>query len=163
MAISAVGTATGQTIVFNSGFLTIGTDLMVDVKDISLTLGYAVKDFFALNSIIKRAIRRSHFDGSIKCTIVGLQKDILQAFFSASSPIAAGTQYNVNDGQQNATTVFITLYENDDATKRFQFGLVNATISGMDTNLPLEDFANQAITIMFTNITEANDTTAASN
>ncbi len=152
MPIQSVGSAVGQNLVFNSGKLTIGSSLMVDVQDITINNAFTEKTFRALNSIKKRAIRRASLEQSVKCTIKGPMTDIYSLFFSSSSPISGGNEYEALDGQQLATTVYITCYKDDDATKAYQFQLQNATFMANNWTAPVEDYLSVEVDITCTEI-----------
>lgn len=138
----ATGTATGQSVIFNSGLLTIGSSLVTDISDITITCTFAAKDYRTLNSIVKRAIRRATLDQSVKFSMHGgSARKLYELFFSSSSPTSdPGQLYTVKDGQQNTQTVMITCYENDDTTKAYQYVLTNPVMTNHNWTLTTEDY-----------------------
>lgn len=160
MAMQAIGTATTQSIFFNTGYLTINGSQIVDVQDVTINNGYTAKDFRALNSIIKRAIKRSTLEQSVTCTVVGISSSIYSLFFSASSPISGGNEYSVKDGQQNSTTCFLTVYRDDDSAKKLQFQITNPVFTNNSITQSTEDFASMSLEINCTQIKLATDTAA---
>ena len=161
MAINAVGTATSQRVVFNSGILTIGANQITDVKDITVNSSFDVKAYRTLNSIKKRALRRATFEASVKCTIEGLAKEIYAIFYGTSSTFSGGTEYTVLDSSiQNVMTCSITCYRDADATKAYQYTLTNPVFSKFDVNTTTEDFVSVDVEIQCTDITSDVNTTA---
>jgi hypothetical protein len=150
--MQSIGTATSQYVYFNTGYLTINANQIVDVQDVTITNSFAAKDFRALNSIIKRAIKRATLDQSIKCTVVGYNSAIWSLFFSSSSPISGGNEYNVKDGQQNTTTCYLTVYRDDDSSKKLQFQVTNPVFTSNSINAPTEDFGKLELEIQCTEI-----------
>lgn len=152
MAFQSVGSSATTAILFNSGILTLNGIYSLNTKDIALTKTKEVKEFYALNSNIKRAIRVSHFNGSLKATIIGNISNFYALWFSASSPVSGGTEYTTFDGQQPAATCYLTAYANDDPTKIYQYQLINPVISAHNVTQPEGDFESVEIDIMFTDL-----------
>jgi hypothetical protein len=148
MSFQPVGSQVNQVIVFNSGKLTVGGALMADVSDVTLNLKFDVKSYRTLNSIKKRAQRRATFDVSVSLTMFGIQTQVYQAFFSSSSPITDGVEYDVLDGQQTATAMILTTYVDDDPLKPIQWQLIDPIFSSNNVNLATEDFAQMPVEIM---------------
>lgn len=145
-----IGSEVSQVVIFNSGFLTVNGDRMVDVESITITNSFDIKTYRTLNSIKKRAIRRATLEQSIRATIKGFMKEIYSKFWGSSSPISSGTEYTVTDGQQEDITVLLTCYRDDDPNKAYQFELVNPVFGSFNGDLPTEDFAGTEIDIMCT-------------
>ena len=133
---------------------------MADVENITITNSFDVKDYRALNSIKKRAIRRATLEQSVKATIKGLMTDIYSKFFSASSPIASGSQYEVLDGQQLTSTVVLTVRVDDDTDKEIQYQLQNPIFGGFNIDGATEDFLGSEVDIMCTEIICLTDSAA---
>lgn len=148
MSFQPVGNQVSQVIVFNSGKLTVNGELMADVSDVTINLKFDVKSYRTLNSIKKRAQRRATFDVSVTLTMFGIQTNIYEAFFSSSSPISDGIEYDVKDGQQNATPMVLTTYVDDDVTKPIQWQLVDPIFSTNNVNLATEDFGQMPVEII---------------
>lgn len=163
MSKQAVGTATTQSIVFNSGILTINGKQIADVSDVNITSSFDVKSYRTLNSIKKRALRRSGLEQSVTFTIEGGKaREVYSLFYSSSSAVASGKDYTVKDGQQNTTTgVWVTCYEADDTTKAYQYQLNSPVLGKMDTALSTDEFANVSVEIMCIDFTlYVDDTTS---
>lgn len=152
---ASTGVATTQSIVFNSGYLTIGSSLVADVSNIVISSTFSAKDYRTLNSIKKRAIRRATLDQNIKFSIEGgSARKLYELFFSSSSPTNdPGQLYTVKDGQQIVQTVMVTCYENDDTTKAYQYVLSNPTMTSHTWNLSTEAFEKVDVEFMCTEIT----------
>ena len=151
MGKNAVGSATNEAISFNSGFLTLGTKYNVDVSDITINQGFTMQDLRTLNSIKKRAIRRSSLEQSISCTVQGQWSDVTKYFFSSSSAVSGGTEYEVYDGQQDDAIAYLTVnLDNDDGTVsgQVQYQLVGPVVSTNNDTLGTEAFGSKSIDIM---------------
>lgn len=151
----SIGTATTQSIVFNSGYLTVNGFQIADVSDVTVTNTFSAKDYRTLNSIIKRAIRRATLEQSVKFTIDGGKaRQLYAVFFSASSVTSdPGKLYTVRDGQQNpAPSVMVTCYEDDDTTKAYQYVLTNPVLTSHNVPLATEAFAKVEVEIMCTQL-----------
>ena len=148
MAFIPTGTPGQQEIFFNSGYLSIGTERLADVSNVTVNMSFDVKSYRTLNSIFKRAQRRATHEASVSATVFGIKRTLLQTFFSSSSPVSDGVQFNMKDGQQNATQMLLTVYEDDDPTKPVQLQLDDPIISTNGVNLATEDFAQVPIEIM---------------
>lgn len=162
MTLQSVGTAVGQRLVFNSGYLTFGSSQMIDISTISINATFDIKAIKALNTIKKRAQKRANFQVEASFTAVGNNiTKINQLFFSSSSPVANGLDYTIKDGQQDSTTMYITCYIDDDTTKPIQYQLSNAIISSNGNTLATEEFDEQQFTVMATDMVLFEDSDAA--
>lgn len=151
----STGSAESQNIMFNSAVLTLDSVQMIDITDVTLDEKYAEKSFRSLNSIHKRAIRRSTYEAMAKFSVIGTQSQkLLQYFYSSSSPDSTDVIYDPKDGQQTAmSTCMITVYTNDAHTTGFQYILTNPTIINFSKSFPTEDFAKVDIEIACTKFT----------
>jgi len=159
----AVGSAVNESISFNSGFLTLASGYNVDVSDITINQGFTMQDLRTLNSIKKRAIRRSSLEQSLSCTVQGQWSQVSKYFFSSSSPVSGGTEYEVYDGQQDDATIFVTVnVDNDDGTVSgsYQYQLVGPVISTNNDALSTEGYGSKTIDIMCKEIKLVVDTGA---
>jgi hypothetical protein len=163
MAKNAVGTVVDESISFNSGFLTLNSGYNVDVSDITVNQGFSTQDLRTLNSIKKRAIRRSTLEQSVSCTIQGQWSQLSKYFFSSSSPVSGGTEYEIYDGQQDDATIYLTVnVDNDDGTVsgQYQYQLTNPIISTNNDSLSTEAYGNKTVDIMCKEIKLVVDTGA---
>lgn len=149
MALSPVGTEITQELAFNSGVLTVNGSQLIDIQDISLDQKFAEKNFRALNSIFKRAIRRSTYDCAIKFTAVTDSTVLQGIFYSSSSPDGSDVVYSVRDGQQNPapSQFMITVYTDEAKTKGYQFTLDTPVVLEMNKKLGTEEFAMTEVVV----------------
>jgi hypothetical protein len=126
---------------------------LFDLSDITLNVSFQEKSYYSLNSIFKRAIRRAHFEASVKFTTNSNVTQLQSIFYSASSPSGSDTIYTVKDGQQGVATALLTVYTDDTATRGFQYVLENPTVLDMSQNVKMEDYASTSITIACTKLT----------
>lgn len=162
MSLISTGTPITAKRLFNSGYITLGTNQLVDVQDIAINLGFDSKELKALNSIVLQAIRRANFKVEVSFNVSGNSSQLTALFFSSSSPSVSGQDFTVKDGQADATTFNITGYVDDDQTKAVQYQIANAMITKSNTTKSLEGFEMTAYTVVGTNITKYEATTAAS-
>lgn len=155
MALSSIGTQNTQAVLFNTGYLTInGTNYVFDIKDLSMDQKVSVKDYHSLNSIFKKALRRTDYELSMKFTVVSNPIALQQAFYSSSSSDGSGdTIFIPLDGQQSALNLTITAYFDAAKTQGYQFTANNCVIASMNTKLALDDFASVDFEVMATQIT----------
>lgn len=154
MALASVGSEIPQELAFNSGVVTVNGDQLIDIQDISIDQKFAEKNFRALNSIFKRAIRRATYDCAIKFTAVTNAVALQGIFYSSSSPDGSDTVYQVRDGQQNPapSQFMITVYTNEAKTTGYQFTLENPTILEMNSKLGTEEFAMTEVVVACTKL-----------
>lgn len=163
MGKNATGSAVSEAISFNSGILTLGAGYNVDVSDITINQGFTMQDLRTLNSIKKRAIRRSSLEQSVSLTVQGQWSQVSKYFFSSSSPVSGGMEYEVYDGQQDDAVAFLTVnVDNDDGTVsgQYQYQLVNPVISTNNDSLGTEDYGSKTVDIMCKEIKVVVDTGA---
>ncbi len=163
MGKNSVGSVVDESISFNSGFLTMGNGYNIDVSDITVNQGFTMQDLRTLNSIKKRAIRRSSLEQSVSCTIQGQWTQVSKYFFSSSSPVSGGTEYEVYDGQQDDATIFLTVnVDNDDGTVsgQYQYQLTGPVLSTNNDSLATEAYGNKTVDIMCKEIKLVVDTGA---
>lgn len=163
MGKNSVGSVVDESISFNSGFLTMGNGYNIDVSDITVNQGFTMQDLRTLNSIKKRAIRRSSLEQSVSCTIQGQWTQVSQYFFSSSSAVSGGTEYEVYDGQQDDATIFLTVnVDNDDGTVsgQYQYQLIGPVLSTNNDSLATEAYGNKTVDIMCKEIKLVVDTGA---
>ena len=162
MGLQPIGTPQTARLPFNSGYVTLGSGQVINIQDISVNLGFDVKDLKALNSIKKQTNRRANF--VVECTFnaAGNQSLMSGLFFSSSSPSGSGTDYTIKDGQQAATTFYVTGHVDDDPTKAIQFQIANAIISKNDHSKAMEAFEMVSYTVVGTDVTMYEATLAAS-
>lgn len=155
----SIGTANAQSIVFNSGFLTVNGTQITDISEITISSSFTLKDFRTLNSIKKRALRRATLDQTVACKLTGGKaRAIYSLFYSSSSPVSGGTEFDVLDGQQTAAAVYITCYEDDNSSKAYQYQLVNPVLSKMDEANMTEEFSEVGLEFGCTDVVFIVDT-----
>lgn len=138
---TAVGTAATRSILFNSGILTINGVQIGEIQDITGNASKTEKNFYALGSKIKRAVRTSNFDMNISFNIQGaLFRELIKTWFSSSSAVSTGLTYTPLDGIENAMSMSITAYENDDTNKWVQINVVGAVLLNHSITLASQEF-----------------------
>jgi hypothetical protein len=139
----SVGTTGTKSIFFNSGILTINGKQIGDVQDVTINLAKTEKNYYALGSKVKRAVRTSNVDSNGTFNLTGaLYRELIKNWFSSSSPVSGGLKYTVKDGKEDAMTVVITTYEDDDTDKWIQYEFVGAVLLNHSLTLTQQEFAS---------------------
>jgi hypothetical protein len=144
MPLISPGTPVTERLLFNSGYIDLGSSRLVDVQNVSLEITFVEKELRRLNSIKMAAHKRAGF----KCTLKGKVKSINQEMLAAAMGTSAadtptGTLITVKDGQQTTLNPNFTGYVDDDAAKPIQFQFTDAIFTRLPTNANLEDFGDQ--------------------
>lgn len=161
MSFASLGSLLPSRPTFNSGHVTVDTNEVVDVADVKITNQVSEKNYYRLNSIKKGAIRQSNYDVNVSFTTNSVATPLLKKFFSTSSAVSATEiNYNKLDAQQIASTIILTVYEDDAATKGHQVTLVNPVITTMNENHTSQEFSTYDVTIVCTDITNYKDISA---
>lgn len=141
MALLSTGTDKVTQTMFNSGYLTIGTDRFVELDNISIDLSYDIKEMRSLNSIMIRALKRSTFKCSLKGKVRSFNRELLGYTFGSSSADGTGTMYRPKDGQYDTTlNPIFTGYIDGDTSKPWQYQFTNAVITSMPLASKTEDY-----------------------
>jgi hypothetical protein len=154
MSFQSVGTAESQEIAFNSGVITVGTKKLVDVMSVAKNEALSEQAFFALNSIKKRAIRRSNYEVTLTMTVRSASDTLLGYYYSSSS-VVSGTEkvYTMKDGQQDAIDPWLlTLYTNAAETAGFQYELQNPTILSHNLTASTQEYSEWEVEVACTDL-----------
>lgn len=146
MALQPVGTTEPIATLFNSGKLTINSDEIGEVTNISVTMNQNAVGYNTLNKRIFSKLKAGNYSYSGSFDIEGgLYAQIIKAFAGSSSPASGGTEYSSKDTQPDAVTVWITTYEDDDTDKPIQLQLVDPIFTDASPSLEQEAFGKQTI------------------
>lgn len=153
MALSPVGSTVTENFVFNSGKLTVGTNQLADVTDVSITQEYTLKDARILGSIKARKISRTEFKCGFKAKVISFNESLLQYFYGSSVADSGGQDFSVVDGQQSSiATLNVTCYIGNDTTQPVQYQFTNAVIKANPINLKMNDYAEMDIDVEATDV-----------
>lgn len=154
MALLSTGSDVTQRTVFNSGYLTIGTNRFVDLDSVAIEISYDIKRLSSLNSITARALKRSQFKVTLKGKIRSLNREMLGYHLGSSSVDGTGTSYMTKDGQATLINPIFTGYVNDDSTtpQVWQYQFQNAVITNLPLSAKTEDYAEMDFEMMATSI-----------
>lgn len=145
MALIPASTEVTPRLIFNSGYIDIGTSRLVDVDNVSIELSFGEKELRRLNSIKMAAHKRMTFKCSLKAKVKSINQEVMAAIMGTSaSDTPSGSLITVKDGQYTAqiNPVF-TAYVDDDAAKPIQFQFTDAIFTRFPTTANLEDFGEQ--------------------
>jgi sporulation protein YlmC with PRC-barrel domain len=161
-APTSVGTTTAVSTLFNSGILTLNGLQVGELQDIVINNSFTEKNYYAVNSIIKRKIRRSNLVQSVSFNITGgMFRELTKTFFGASSPVGSGLTYNVYDGQQTSVPMLITAYEDDNTAKAYQITVIDPLMISNNWTLTSQDFETISVEFACTQLTIYQDTAVA--
>lgn len=155
MALTSIGTAEDQRVYFNYAYLTINSKYAVDIESLSINKSYEMKYINSLNSIKRRASRRSNATQELSMNVKSDNQELKKLFYSSSSTSGTDTIYSIKDGQQDDTSTWtITVYFDDDKTDGKQFTLTNPIIMQMNETNTSQDFWAADMTVSVDDITE---------
>lgn len=162
MAFASTGTPVEQRNTFNSGLVTIDTDQLVDLQDITIDESFTEKNYRALNTILKQDIKRSEYEASISFTTMSNATALQKYFYSSESTVASGeVDYNVKDGQQDEISDFVlTLYYDEAKTTGIQFTVENPVLLSLNKAPSSQEFTNFDVTIACTKFSNIKEITA---
>lgn len=152
-APTSVGTSVAVSTLFNSGIITLNGTQVGEIQDVVINNAFTEKNYWSINSIIKRKIRRSNLVQSVSFNITGgMFRQLTATFFGASSPVGSGLEYNVFDGQQTSVPLLITAYEDDTTTKAYQITVVNPVMISNNWTLASQEFETVSVEFAATEI-----------
>src|SRR6266702_6752783 len=127
MPVTPAGTPYTQQIQFNTGFLDINGFRVETLQDITITAGFTLKEIRALGTIkMVVAPKRTQWKPSAKFKAKSVNQQLLGFLWGSSTVDSTGWDYNLIDGQVVLSSVVVTAYTNDDATKIMQYAFINA-------------------------------------
>ena len=138
MPFISPGTPTTVRVVFNSGTLDFGTNRIVEIDNVSLSLDYTVEALYVLGSIKPQDLVRH----TQKTTLTGKMKsfppEMLALALGASTP---GTPNEIDtlDGQPTFVNPVLTFFDRNN--KEIQYQLKNALFKSNKLNAKMEEFA----------------------
>lgn len=122
-AFTSAGNNVTQRVVFNSGTIDFGTQRLVDVNDINISLEYSLESLYVLGSIKPQDICRHSQKVTISGKIKTFSPEILSMTAGAST---AGTPTGIEtlDGQPTMTAPVLTFFDRN--AKQIQYQLTGA-------------------------------------
>jgi len=161
-ALQSTGTPIGERVLFNTGYITVNGGQLVDVQDITINKSFTEMPLKAMNSIKIRQLRRKDFKCGATFKVAGHQSQTASLFFGGSSAVSGGLSYSVVDGQQSVPTFYITCYADESVSESVQFQFSNAVFTVDNLATSLETFGEHSITVVATDVTMFEATSAAS-
>lgn len=135
------GTNLANNVTFNSGIVNInGTDLAV-LQDITVSVEFGEKEYYALGSI-KMVVppKRYGFKPGLKGKVKSLNPEFYKYLLGSSEPDSPGSAYTVIDGQNVLSQCYVRCIINEDADQAVEFQFTNAVIhSTFGLGLKMED------------------------
>lgn len=132
------GTALTTRITFNSGTLSFGSSLAVQIDNVALNLEYTLSPLFTLNSIKPQAYNRSTQKISMTGKIKSFAPELYQAAMGSSTP-GVPNGINTLDGQATFQNPVATFY--DANGKEYQYQFTNALFKSYKMTAKMEDYA----------------------
>jgi len=137
-AFTAAGTNVPQRVTFNSGTLDFGSNRLVDLDNVSLSMEWSTSPLYVLNSIKPADLVRH----SQKVTMTGKIKSFApEALMYAMGSSTTGTPSEIDtlDGQPTFTTPVATFYDRNG--KEYQYQFSGAIFKSYKMNAKMEDYA----------------------
>ncbi len=161
-ALVSTGTPVTERVLFNTGYITTGSNQYVDVQDIAINKSFEAAELKAVNSIKTRVLRRKNFKCGATFKFSGHQSQLMALFFGGSSTVANGLSYTVTDGQQASTTFNLTCYADELTAEAIQFQFTNPLFTVDNLAQGLEAFGEHSVTVVATDVVVFEATAAAS-
>lgn len=144
MPLISAGSELTPRLIFNSGYIDIGSDRLVNVDNVSIELSFGEKELRRLNSIKMGAHKRTTFKCSLKAKVKSINQEVFAIVMGASAvDTPSGSLISVTDGQTAQIDPVFTAYVDDDPTKPIQFQFTDAIFTRFPTMANLEDFGEQ--------------------
>lgn len=141
MAKLSTGTDLSENFIFNSGYITIGSDRFVDLDNVTIEVSFTTKEVRRLNSIIVGSLKRAGFTTKLKGKIKSFNRQLLGYTFGSSSVDGTGTDYIVKDGQYDTTlNPIFTGFIGDNTLQAWQYQFTDAIITSLPLTAKMEDF-----------------------
>ena len=140
MPLIPVGSAMTKNITFNSGFITINGEYLVDVENVTVEASFTEKELRAINSIKMQAHKRATLKCGLKGKVKSINDEVYGKFFGTSTVDGSGMMWDVKDGQQDVISAIFTTYVDDDATKPVQFVFDDVIITTVPYSANTEDY-----------------------
>ena len=144
MAFITPGSNIAQRIVFNSGSVDFGSNRIVDVDNVAISIEWTVEELYVLGSIkpqdLVRHTQKVTMTGKVKSFPAEVQALALGAIVSGS-PMELDTY----DGQPTVSNPVVTL--NDRNGKEYQYQMSGAIFKSSKLTAKMEDFAEFDIEI----------------
>lgn len=155
MAFTTTGTKETQYLSYDSGTVTFDGKQVIDVTGITLSQSFARKSFRALNSRFEIGLRRGEYEGSLSFSTHSGSENLFKAFYGSSSTVSASeVDFETKDGNQEAKTLILTVYYNEDTTKGEQYTLDNPVILSLNRATNTDEFGSFEVEIAFTKISK---------
>lgn len=141
---TTAGNNVTQRIVFNTGYLDFGTNRLVAVKQVSLTLEYTLTDLMVLNSIKPADKVRS----GQKITLEGKMDSYspeLEEFVLGSSTTGTPQEIDTLDGQPTYQNPVLTLFDRNG--KEIQYQLSGALFKSNKLSTSAENYGEWDFTL----------------
>lgn len=138
MAFVSPGTNITTRIAFNSGTLDFGSNRLVQVDNVNISLEWSVADIFTLNSIKRQDIARHSEKVTLTGKILSYAPE-LQMLALASSTIATPQEIDTLDGQPTLLNPVLTIFDRN--SKQIQYQLTGALFKSVKVATTAENYA----------------------
>lgn len=138
-AFTTPGSDITQRITFNSGYLDFGSNRIVDLSEISLSIEWQINTLYVLNSIKPQDIVRSQQKVSLSAKIKSFAAEIQQLALGSSQ---TGTPVEIDtlDGQPTLQNPVLTVYDRNN--KEIQYQVSGAIVKMTNIAARMEDYAD---------------------
>jgi hypothetical protein len=138
MAFIGAGTNITQRLVFNQGTIDFGSNRLVAVESVIISVAWEIADIYVIGSIKRADIARM----KEKVTVSGIIKSFapeMEMVAMGSSTAGTPSEIDAMDGQPTLLNPVITLYDRNN--KEIQYQLLNAMFKSNKLTAKSEDWA----------------------
>lgn len=137
-AFQPVGSNITERITFNSGTLSFGSNTVVDLDNVAISIEYTINDLFVLNSIKPAALARSNQKVTLTAKIKSFPPELYMMALG-SSAIGTPSEIDTLDGQPTPQSPILTFF--DRHGKQYQFQFTGALFKSSKMSAKMEDYA----------------------
>ena len=147
MPLISTGTPVSERLLFNSGYITFGSNQLVDVDNAVVEITFSEKELRRLASIKMASHKRATFKCGMKAKVKSMSKEVYTAILGTSTVDGSGELITVKDGQPTTLNPIFTTYVDDDVSKPIQFQFTDAVCTAIPLTSNLENFGEVDLTL----------------
>lgn len=149
MAFQTQGTPITKRVTFNSGYLDFGTNELVNIDNIKLTVDSSMADLLVVNSIIAQDKVRHTMTVKMSFKVKNFSPEV-EAILYGTSASGSPSSLTILDGQPTFQSPVLTVFDRNN--KEIQFQLTNALIKSSAFTSAAEAYGEWDFELEATNI-----------
>lgn len=138
MTFTSAGTPVATRIAFNSGTLDFGSNRIVEVDNLGITIDSTIEEMYVLGSILPQDLARSSMKFGLKGKIVSFPLE-LNLMFMGSSTAGTPLEIDILDGQPTLQSPVLTIFDRNG--KQIQYQFTGAVFKNNNATLVNEKYA----------------------